>query len=143
MRTALMTIAAAASALAFAAPASAQYFPAPGHVVPGYVVPRYVAPGYSYGYRASYGQVRYLQARIDQLQWRINQLDRRNILSGREARQLRRDAWELERRLRVASRYGLHPAERYQVEARLARLERRLWRDANDGRRWAYYAPRW
>jgi len=73
-----MTIAAAASALAFASPAAAQYFP--------------VAPAYAYPYHrdhGSYGQVRWLQARIDQLQWRIHHLDRRNILSEREARQLR------------------------------------------------------
>ena len=135
MRTALMTIAAAASALAFASPAVAQYFP---------VAPRHVIPYHGhYGYHGSYGQVRWLQSRIDQLQWRIHHLDRRNVLSDREARQLRREAWELERRLRAASRFGLHPAERYRLEAGLARLEHRLWRVAHDGHRWAYYTPRW
>ena len=129
MRTALLTIAAAVSALAFASPASAQYFPAPY--------------GYAYGYHGNYGQVRMLQARIDHLQRQINRLDRRDVLSEREARRLRRESIELEHRLRVASRFGLHPGERYDLERRLARLERRLWIDANDGRRWAYYPGPW
>jgi len=141
MRTALFTIAAAASALAFASPASAQYYPVyPGYAYhPGYAVP----PGYAYGYHSNFGQVRFLQARIDQLQRQINRLDRRNILSEREAHRLRRESRELELRLRTASRFGLHPAERYDLERRLARLERRLWIDAHDGRRWAYGGYRW
>ena len=129
MRTALITIAAAASALALASPASAQYYP--------------VLPGYAYGYHSNYGQVRMLQARIDHLQRQINRLDNRDILSEREARRLRNESRQLEYRLRVASRLGLHPAERYDLERRLARLERRLWIDARDGHRWAYYGPRW
>jgi hypothetical protein len=122
MRTLTITHAAAASALAFAAPASAQYWPAP-------------APqGYGYGYQDAYGQVRSLQVRIDRIQRQIERLDRRNVLSDREARRLFQDSRELERRLFIASRNGLHPQERYQLERRLARLEQRLWRDARDGR---------
>ena len=129
MRTALISIAAAASALALASPASAQYFPVP--------------PGYAYGYHSNYGYVRALQYRIDHLQRQINRLDRRDILTEREARRLRNESRQLEYRLRVASRFGLHPAERYDLERRLAWLERRLWIDARDGNRWAYYGPRW
>ena len=109
MRKVLISFAAAASALAVATPASAQYFPAP--------------QGYGYGYQHNYGQVRRLQVRIDAVQRQINHLDRRNILSEREARRLREDSRDLERRLRVASRYGLNPREGYNVERRLARLE--------------------
>lgn len=126
MRIFLMSLAATASALAVATPASAQYFPQP--------------QGYAYGYHNNYGQVRRLQARIDQLQRQIRVLDRRNILSEREARRLRNDSRELERRLRLAARNGLHPAERYELERRLARLEMRLHRDARDGNRWGHNA---
>ena len=133
MRKALISIAAAASALAVATPASAQYYRVVPH--PGY--------GYGYGYQSSYGQVRRLQSRIDYIQHQINRLDSRDIITEREARRLRDESRGLERRLWHASRYGLHPRERYEVERRLAGLEHRLWRDANDGRRWAYYAPRW
>ena len=122
MRTMLISLAAAASALAVATPASAQYFPVP--------------QGYAYGYHGNYGQVRRLQARIDALQRQINRLDRRDIISDREAERLRRQSRELERRLRFAARNGLHPQERFEIERRLARLEQRLFRDAHDGNRW-------
>ena len=123
MRTLTITLAAAASALAFAAPASAQYWPAP-------------APqGYGYGYHDNYGQVRRLEVRIHRIQRQIERLDRRNILTQREARRLFQDSREIERRLFIASRNGLHPRERDDIERRLARLEHRLWRDARDGRR--------
>ena len=126
MRTFLISLAATASALAVATPASAQYFPQP--------------QGYAYGYQDKYGQVRRLQARIDQIQRQISRLDRRNILSEREARRLRHDSRELERRLRFAARNGLHPQERFEIERRLARLEHRLWRDARDGNRFGHNA---
>ena len=122
MRKVLISLAVAASALAVATPASAQYFPAP--------------QGNAYGYHNNYGQVRQLQVRINQIQRQISILDRRNILSNREAQRLRNDSRELERRLRIVGRNGLHPQERYDIERRLARLEQRLFRDARDGNRW-------
>ena len=122
MRITLISLAAAASALAVAAPASAQYFPVP--------------QGNAYGYQNNYGQARRLDARIDAIQRQINQLDRRNILSDREADRLRRESREVERRLHFAARNGLHPQERYDIERRIARLEQRLFRDARDGHGW-------
>ncbi len=122
MRKVLISLAAAASALAVATPASAQYFPAP--------------QGNAYGYNNNYGQVRRLQARIDQIQRQISMLDRRNILSDREARRLRDESRQIERRLRIVGRNGLHPQERYEMERQIARLEHRLSRDARDGNRW-------
>jgi hypothetical protein len=121
MRITLISLAAAASALAVATPASAQYFPVP--------------QGNAYGYN-NYGQARRLDARIDAIQRQINQLDRRNILSDREARRLRNESREIERRLHFAARNGLRPQERYDIERRIARLEQRLFRDARDGNRW-------
>ena len=138
MRKVLISIAAAASALAMASPASAQYFPVPRYVTQYIPVP----PAYAYGYHNNYGQVRALQSRINYIQHQINRLDSRDIITEREARRLRNESRALEHRLWSAQRYGLHPAESYDVQARIARLEQRLWRDANDGRRWAY-VPRW
>ena len=134
MRKVLISIAAAASALAMASPASAQYFPVRQYIP--------VPHGYAYGYHNNYGQVRALQSRINYIQHQINRLDSRDIITEREARRLRNESRALEHRLWSAQRYGLHPAESYDVQIRLARLEQRLWRDVNDGRRWGY-APRW
>ena len=126
MRKFIISLAATASALAFATPAAAQYFPQP--------------QGNAYGYNNNYGQVRRLQVRIDQIQRQIVQLDRRNILSDREARRLREDSRQLEHRLRNASRNGLSFRERQAIEVRIARLEQRLYRDARDGNRGAAMA---
>ncbi len=75
MRKFLVSAALLASTIAVAVPAAAQWAPP--------------APqGYGYGYQGNYGQVRRLEARIDQIRRQIHQLDRRNILSEREARRL-------------------------------------------------------
>jgi len=124
MRKLMISIATAVSALAVAAPASAQYYPGPYQPQPR---------GYGYGY-GNYGQVRSLQARLDHIQRQIERLDRRNILSNREARHLREDARELERRIYRAGRNGISPYERQNLEYRIQRLEQKLIRDANDGR---------
>jgi opacity protein-like surface antigen len=121
MRKFLISLAVATSALAVAAPASAQYFPQP--------------QGYGYGYN-NYGQVRRLQARIDRIQRQIERLDRRNILSNREARRLFEESRELERRLARAGRNGLNFRERQNIEVRIARLEMHVRLEATDGNRW-------
>ena len=117
MRKVLISLAVAASALAVATPASAQYYP----------------QQQGYGYNNNYGQVRNLQVRINQIQRRIDQLDRRNILSNREARRLRDESRSLERRLAQVSRFGLRPQERFDIERRIARLEQRVRYEATDG----------
>ncbi len=123
MRKVLISLATAASALAFASPAAAQWYPPQPQ-------------GYGYGYHNNHGHVRSLQARVDQLQRRIARLDSRDRISEREARRLREQSRQLEYRLHVAARNGLHPQEAYAIEQRLARLEQRIYRDANDGRNW-------
>lgn len=130
MRKILISAAAAATALTIAAPAAAQYYPAPQN--------------YGYGYNNHYGQVRHLQYRVDQLRRHIDRLDARNRISDREADRLRRQANELRRDLHRASRYGLHPNQRYRIEQRIARLEWRVQRDMRDGNRWGYgYGNGW
>ena len=131
MRKFLVSVAVAASALAVATPAAAQYYPAPPPAY-GYNQPY----GNAYGYD-NYGHVRSLQVRIDRLQQRIVRLDNRDRISEREARRLRDESREIERRLRSASRYGLNPQEYASINYRVQRLEQRIWRDARDGNRWA------
>ena len=91
MRKVLISIAAAASALAMASPASAQYFPVRQYIP--------VPHGYAYGYHNNYGQVRALQSRINYIQHQINRLDSRDIITEREARRLRNESRALEHRL--------------------------------------------
>ena len=142
MRTFLISLAAAASALAVATPAPAQYYPQPqgyGYGQPqgyGYGQQAYGYGQQGYGYNNGYGQVHSLQMRINMIQRQIDQLDRRNVLSNREARRLRDESRELERRLAQVSRYGLDPRERQNIEIRIARLEQRVRYEANDGNRW-------
>ena len=81
--------------------------------------------GYGYGYN-NYGQVRRLEARVDQIRRQIRQLDRRNILSDREARRLGDEARYLDQRINVLARNGFNGRDRYDVERRLARLEQRI-----------------
>src|SRR5688500_18884774 len=104
MRKFLISAALAASTIGLAAPAAAQWAP-----------PQPQGYGYGYG-QGNYGQVRRLQVRIDQLQRQISHLDRRNILSEREANRLRNESRDLERRLRYAARNGLHGREAYGIE---------------------------
>jgi hypothetical protein len=126
MRTLLLSIATAASALAIASPAAAQYYPQP--------------QGYGQGYGQAYhhpGFARALDARIDALQRQIKRLDARNILSEREADRLKQQSRELEARLRYSSRNGLTAQEANYIERGIARLEQRIQREAmdRDGRR--------
>jgi len=145
MRKFLIPLAAAASALAVASPASAQVFGNIG-VGLGLGAPAYGAPAYGYGYN-NYGQVRALQYRVDSIQRQITVLDRRNVLSNREARRLREESRNVERSLRRATRYGLSPYEARNVEVRIARLEQRVQLEAWDrngrwGRAYGYNGDR-
>ncbi len=140
MRKVLITLAAAASAVAVASPASAQVYTNVG-IGLGYGAPAYGygAPAYGYGngYNYSnYNQVRALQYRVDAIQRQITVLDRRNVLSNREARRLREDSRQVERQLYRAARYGLNPYEARDINYRIARLEQNVQRQAwdRDGR---------
>jgi predicted RNase H-like nuclease (RuvC/YqgF family) len=117
MRKFLVSAALVTATLAAAAPASAQWAP----------------QGNAYGYN-NQGQTRRLEVRVDQVRRQIKQLDRRNILSDREARRLGEEARDLDRRINALARNGFSSRDRNDVERRLARLEQRIQRDANDGR---------
>ena len=112
----VLVLLAAGTALAAAAPAAAQYYPQP----------QYGAPyGNAYGYN-NYGQVRQLQARIDNVERQIRFLDRRNVVRDDRADRLRAEANMIENRLHRAARNGLNPYEANELNTRIARLEQRL-----------------
>lgn len=121
MRKLSLTLAAAAAALAFAAPASAQY-PAQYYGAP-YATPQ--AYGYGQGY-GQYNPAQRLQMRIDAVQHFINRLDRADRVPNRAAKELKREARSIERRIRTASAYGLNPYAANDIERRLGRLEQRV-----------------
>jgi hypothetical protein len=125
MRKFLISAALAASTFVAAAPAAAQYYPQQPQ-------------GYGYGYH-NHGQVRRLQARVDSLQRQISHLDRRNILSEREASRLRGESRDVERRLHYAARNGLSGNEAYSIDRRIQRLEYRIQSEARDGNRYGSY----
>lgn len=117
----LISLATAASALAIAGPASAQYYPAPH--------------GYAYGYHNNYGQVRRLEARVQQLRQQIHQLGRVNRLSNREARRLDWHAAALQHSVRVAASRGLSRNEKREIERRIESLRQAIRHQARDGSR--------
>lgn len=124
MRKVLISLAAAGTALAFATPASAQYYPQPQPY--GYNN-GYGYNGYGYnGYGNNFGQVRALQYRIDAVERQIRQLDRRDVIRDRSADRLKGEAQRLENRLHRVERYGLNPYEANDIQARLANLEQRV-----------------
>lgn len=118
MKKIVLALAATGSALAFATPAAAQYYPAPAVYAQPY--------GNAYGYNNNWGQVRSLQARINNVQRQIRQLDRRDRIRDGQADRLRREANQIENRLQRASRYGLNGYEANDINIRIARLEQRV-----------------
>ena len=113
MRQFFIALAAAGSALAFASPAAAQYYP------------QQQPYGYGYGFNND-GQVRALQARIDNVERQIRHLDRRNAIRDNSADRLRREADRIEDRLHRAGRNGLNPYEANDIQQRIVRLEQRV-----------------
>ncbi|MEO6247567.1 MAG: hypothetical protein ABIO85_03155 [Sphingomicrobium sp.] len=129
MRKLLIGAAFAASALTAAAPAAAQYYPQRPQY--GYKQPQYGQQQYGYA-QNNYGQTRVLYARVDQIRQQIRVLDRRNILSQREAYRLDIEAQQLRQRLQQLSYGGLNPNERYDIERRIQRLEQAVRYNASD-----------
>jgi hypothetical protein len=118
MRKFLIPAAIIASTIAAAAPATAQWQP----------------QGNAYGYD-NRGQGRRLEMRIVNLRREIARLDRRNIISEREARRLDMQARDLEMRFRQFAVNGIDGRERYVLLQRIDRLEQSIRREASDGDR--------
>jgi hypothetical protein len=122
MRKLLFSVIAAASALAVAAQASAQWAPPVYHYQPY---------NYTYGFNG-FNYARTMQARVQRIRSDIRTMDARRILSNREARSLDNEARNIERRIYRASHNGIQPHEARNVENRIRRLEVRVAREASD-----------
>lgn len=109
MRKFLFAVAAAGSALAVAAPASAQYYSGPRH--------EYGAYGYGYG-NNGWSDVGGLEQRI------YNVLRSLDGVRYDQRYQLRAEAIRLDRELRYAARNGLNPYEARAFDVRIDELER-------------------
>ena len=117
MRKFLISCAAAASVLAIAAPASAQYAPR------GDRYHRYD--------RAAFDG-RGLQVRVDRIREQVRRLEARRIVSFREGRSLEYQAANLQRRIARASGNGIQPGEARRLENQIRQLEYRVQREATD-----------
>jgi hypothetical protein len=135
MRKFVISLAAVGTALAFASPASAQYYPQQQPY--GGQQYGYNNGGYNQGYGQNYGGTRALQARINSIQGQIENLRARRMISRNEARDLRSESRNLERRLYEAGRGGLNYREMQTIQYRIARLEQNVRRQASDGNRWS------
>lgn len=122
MRKFLIPIIAAASTLAIAAPASAQYAP-----------PVYRYQPYNYGHGFSgHNFARSMEARVQRIRGDIRRMEQRRILSPREARSLDNQASNIQRRIFRASRNGIQPGEARRLENQIRNLEYRVSREARD-----------
>ena len=127
MRKIVLSLAAVGTALAFATPASAQYYPQPQPQP--YAYNGYGQNGYNNGYNGynnGFGQMRALQARINAVEYQIKRLDRRDRIRDRSADRLRQEAANLHRRLYDRGRNGLDRREAGDIIYRLQRLEQRV-----------------
>jgi hypothetical protein len=115
MRRMIIAAATAVSALAIAAPASAQYYPQPR--------------GNAYGYDNNYGQVRSYQARVHNLRRTVDQMAHQGARGG-GFYQLRREVGELEYQVRTWGRNGLNQREARELNSRVARVEQMVHRAA-------------
>jgi hypothetical protein len=144
MRKIILSIAAAGAALIAASPAAAQYYPQPQQPTPYGYNNGYNGNGYNNGMRGNWGEVRALQARIDNVERQIARLDRRDVIRGRSADRLLNDANKIERRLREHARGGLDPREAGDIQYRIQRLEQQVQIALNDrGGRWGDRDDRW
>ena len=139
MRNMTLTLAAAGAALAFAAPAAAQYYPAP-HYTPafqpayGYQQPGYGQNNWLFNFRDQ-RYSRMMQDRVQRIRHDIRQMGAMRVLSYREVRDLDQEAQAVERRIWRASRNGLSNSEARKIDNRVRRLEDRVMREARDWNR--------
>jgi hypothetical protein len=121
MRKYLIPLTAAAATMAFAAPASAQWYPQPqpyaqpnayGNLTP-----------HAFG---NFAGVRGMQARAQNLRMQIRNLDRRNLLTRNQARSLDNQVRTIERQIARSARQRLNVRQYRAMEQRLVRLEMRV-----------------
>lgn len=132
MRKFIITLAAAATTLAVAAPASAQYAPA-------YRGRSYAAP---YGNAYGYGSAN-LQRQLQQIRGERNNLARSGRLTRSEARDLDRDIASAERAIYRAGRNGMSRYEVRSIRNKLARIQNEVRRYSDYDRRGNRYGNRY
>jgi hypothetical protein len=131
MRKFLIPIAAAASTLAVAAPASAQVWAPP--------VYQYNPYNFGYGFNGI-NFARSMESRVQRIRMDIRVMRDRRILSRGEARGLENQARRLQDRIFRASRFGINPYEARSLENQIFNLQRRVAQEANDwDRRYGRY----
>src|SRR5687768_15664019 len=120
MRKMTLTLAAAGAAIAFAAPASAQYYPAPHY-------PAYQQQGYGYQ-QPGYGHnnwlfnfrdqryARMMQDRVQRIRHDIRQMGAYRILSRREVRDLDQEARAVQDRIQRYARSGVSNSEARRID---------------------------
>lgn len=91
-----------------------------------------------YGRDDHRGQAHALRTQIEQLERRVERIDRRDRISEREAATLRRAVWSLRQQHRDYSRNGLTRREAQVLQSRINQVRQRLAHELNDrdGRRW-------
>jgi hypothetical protein len=137
MRKLILPLAAAGTALAVATPTAAQYYPQPQPQPYGYGTQPYTYPAPQYGYGNGYG-AQNLAMRVDMVQRRIEDLRRAHVLRGDRAERLRKEARQLQRRVRQTSGYGIAQFAAGDLQMRLARLEQQVNYAASTGRYGGY-----
>lgn len=121
MRRFIIAVVTSATALAFAAPAAAQWAP-----------PAYHRPyNYGYGFNGS-NFARSMQDRVERIRRDIRAMQERRVISWREARSLENEASRVQDHIFRASRNGIQPGEGRRLENDIRRLEYRVSREAND-----------
>ncbi len=129
MRRVLISLAAAVSVAAVAAPATAQPH---GNLTPyGGAVYNYSPYNFGRGYNG-YAFVQQMQSRVQRIRYDIRNMQMRRILSVREARSLDKEARAIERRIYRAPRNGIRVSEARGIENRIRKLEIRVSREARD-----------
>ena len=132
MRKVLIGLAAAGSALAVAAPASAQYYQVQQ--------PYGYNQGYGYGgnWLFDFGNQRYarmMQDRVQRIRTDIHQMGAQRVISYSEVRSLDSQARNLQNRIFRASRNGVNRNEARNLDRSVRRLEERVVREAYDWNR--------
>ena len=135
MRKFLIPIAAAASALAIAAPASAQFYGSPGYGYSGYGYNAYNGYGYN-GYRGGYDNYRggydsgrlvaLNRQRMARIHIEIDSLARSGAIGPGEAASLNQQASRFDQELNWLSRGGLSGNEAARFDAEVASLGQQI-----------------
>jgi septal ring factor EnvC (AmiA/AmiB activator) len=123
MRKLFVSVIAAASTLALAAPAAAQQWAPPAY--------NYQPYNYANGFNG-FRFARSMEGRVQRIRGDIREMQARRVLSWQEARNLESQAGNLQDRIYRASRNGIQPGEGRRLENQIRNLEYRVSREATD-----------